>query len=335
MNKIDLKLIKEYVDRKAVGNGSANLDGVVTGPSSAVSGHIPAFSDATGKIIQDGYGVQTSLSSTNAEIPTASAVADYVEKAFDNHNYYAICETAAATQTKVVSIPEITAVTAGMHLYIKFTTGQTYNGQPKIQINNLTALPVYRYGTTKATRYEWVAGETVHFIYDGTYLQCVDAGTATVSYFGITKLSNGIATTTSAYAATPYAVNMAMSMMTGLSVYSSASTTSYNVGDRVRYGNSMYECHTSIAEGEAFTSAKWTQLDPLLTRIESLASTMSAKAPLASPAFTGTPTAPTASSGTNTTQIATTAFVQNAISGISGGSGGTLNWEPIVSSSSG
>lgn len=35
-----------------------------------------------------------------------------------------------------------------------------------------------------------------------------------------------------------------------------------------------------------------------------------------SPALTGTPTAPTASSGTNNTQIATTAFVQSAISGI-------------------
>ena len=37
-------------------------------------------------------------------------------------------------------------------------------------------------------------------------------------------------------------------------------------------------------------------------------------APLASPTFTGTPAAPTAASGTNTTQIATTAFVQSAIS---------------------
>lgn len=36
------------------------------------------------------------------------------------------------------------------------------------------------------------------------------------------------------------------------------------------------------------------------------------KADLASPVFTGTPTAPTASIGTNTTQIATTAFVQEA-----------------------
>ena len=41
-------------------------------------------------------------------------------------------------------------------------------------------------------------------------------------------------------------------------------------------------------------------------------------APLASPALTGTPTAPTAAAGTNTTQIATTAFVTNAISGITG-----------------
>jgi len=39
------------------------------------------------------------------------------------------------------------------------------------------------------------------------------------------------------------------------------------------------------------------------------------KADLASPGFTGTPTAPTAPSSTNTTQIATTAFVQSAVSG--------------------
>lgn len=38
-------------------------------------------------------------------------------------------------------------------------------------------------------------------------------------------------------------------------------------------------------------------------------------APKASPALTGTPTAPTATAGTNTTQIATTAFVQTAVSG--------------------
>ena len=40
---------------------------------------------------------------------------------------------------------------------------------------------------------------------------------------------------------------------------------------------------------------------------------ISGAAPLASPAFTGTPTAPTASVGTDTTQLATTGFVQNTL----------------------
>lgn len=39
-------------------------------------------------------------------------------------------------------------------------------------------------------------------------------------------------------------------------------------------------------------------------------------APLASPAFTGTPTAPTATAGTNTTQLATTAFVGTAVASV-------------------
>ena len=45
---------------------------------------------------------------------------------------------------------------------------------------------------------------------------------------------------------------------------------------------------------------------------------LNAKAPLVSPALTGTPTAPTATAGTNSTQIATTAFVTGAIPDISG-----------------
>ena len=45
------------------------------------------------------------------------------------------------------------------------------------------------------------------------------------------------------------------------------------------------------------------------------AAALAGKAPLASPALTGTPTAPTAGSGTNTTQIATTAFVTTDLAG--------------------
>lgn len=48
-------------------------------------------------------------------------------------------------------------------------------------------------------------------------------------------------------------------------------------------------------------------------------------APLASPALTGTPTAPTATAGTNTTQIATTAFVQTAVSNLIDSAPATLD----------
>lgn len=49
------------------------------------------------------------------------------------------------------------------------------------------------------------------------------------------------------------------------------------------------------------------------------------KAPLASPALTGTPTAPTAALGTNTTQIATTAHVKAAIDALVNGAPGALD----------
>lgn len=56
-----------------------------------------------------------------------------------------------------------------------------------------------------------------------------------------------------------------------------------------------------------------TDLNTILT---GLRTDVDAKAPKASPALTGTPTAPTAADNTNTTQIATTAFVKNAITNL-------------------
>lgn len=56
-----------------------------------------------------------------------------------------------------------------------------------------------------------------------------------------------------------------------------------------------------------------------LSDVSGLEAALTAKAPLASPALTGSPTAPTAASGTNTTQIATTAFVQQEITGFGAG----------------
>lgn len=57
-----------------------------------------------------------------------------------------------------------------------------------------------------------------------------------------------------------------------------------------------------------------TKLDELSQSTTDISETLHLKAPIASPAFTGTPTAPTPASGDNSTKLATTEFVNDAIS---------------------
>jgi hypothetical protein len=59
--------------------------------------------------------------------------------------------------------------------------------------------------------------------------------------------------------------------------------------------------------------------------VTGLTSDLALKAPLASPALTGTPTAPTATAGTNTTQVATTEFVTGAVADLIASAPGALN----------
>jgi hypothetical protein len=68
----------------------------------------------------------------------------------------------------------------------------------------------------------------------------------------------------------------------------------------------------SLPSGNSGKIIKGAEIDTELTAV---ASAISSKADLNSPALTGTPTAPTATTGTNTTQLATTAFVQTALAG--------------------
>lgn len=69
----------------------------------------------------------------------------------------------------------------------------------------------------------------------------------------------------------------------------------------------------SLPSGNAGKIIKGAEID---TEFTAIASAISSKADLNSPALTGTPTAPTAAVSTNTTQLATTAFVQAASSAL-------------------
>jgi hypothetical protein len=65
-----------------------------------------------------------------------------------------------------------------------------------------------------------------------------------------------------------------------------------------------------LAQGDPGKIVKGTEID---TELNNIASAINSKADSNNPTFTGTPSAPTATSSNNTTQIATTAFVQSAI----------------------
>ncbi len=59
--------------------------------------------------------------------------------------------------------------------------------------------------------------------------------------------------------------------------------------------------------------------------LDAAAALIAARAPLASPALTGTPTAPTADTAVSSTQIASTAFVQNVVAALVDSSPGALD----------
>jgi hypothetical protein len=63
----------------------------------------------------------------------------------------------------------------------------------------------------------------------------------------------------------------------------------------------------------------------VISNVDGLQTALNAKAPLASPALTGNPTAPTQASTNDSTRIATTAFVQGRIDDIIGTAGSTLD----------
>jgi len=66
----------------------------------------------------------------------------------------------------------------------------------------------------------------------------------------------------------------------------------------------------SLPSGNAAKIVKGTEID---TEFNNIATAISTKADLASPGFSGSPTAPTQSSGDSSTKLATTAFVQAAL----------------------
>ena len=142
-------------------------------------------------------------------------------------SYYGTCETAAGTQAKVVTCSGFKLET-GAKISVKFTNAQTYNGTATLNVNSTGAKNITRVGTTTTTRYYWTAGEIVDFVYDGTNFVMEGRGTATTTYYGLTKLSSSTSSTSTSLAATPSAVKSAYDLAN--TANEQATTNATNIG---------------------------------------------------------------------------------------------------------
>ena len=128
--------------------------------------------------------------------------------------YYGTCSTAASTVNKVVTCSGFTLETGAM-IRVKFTNAHTaiaptgYTVCATLNVNNTGAKDVAYVGSSVNTTYMWQAGEVVDFVYDGTRYVMSDGGTATTTYYGVTKLMNSTSSTSTTTAATPNSVKSA------------------------------------------------------------------------------------------------------------------------------
>ncbi|EIZ3533369.1 phage tail protein, partial [Escherichia coli] len=131
---------------------------------------------------------------------------------------------------------------------------------------------------------------------------------ASLTVKGFTQLSSAINSESETLAATPKAVKAAYDLANGKYTAQNATTTQKGIVQLSSATNSTSE--TLAATPKA---------------VKAVMDETNKKAPLNSPALTGTPTTPTAPQGANSTQIASTAFVMAAIAALVDSSPDALN----------
>lgn len=183
--------------------------------------------------------------------------------------YYGECTTAAATQEKTVTISGITELYNGLTIFVRFVNAQTYNGIPKLNVNNLGALYIYRSGATAAGATEWQA-ETVLALtrYENVWF-IVDGDRATTGRYGKTILSGNTTSSSTASAVNSAGLREFIeNVISNAPIYSDNSA--YTEGDYVRKSNGIYRCLNAKAAGSTWVSNDWASQIPIYEIIENL-----------------------------------------------------------------
>ena len=236
---------------------------------------------------------------------------------------YGICNTAAATAAKVVTLSDYDELITGTTVHVKFTYSNTA-ASPTMQVGSTAAKPIYQYatttpGTTEAT--SWKANSVVSFTYDGTAWRMNDYGANAAM---ITLLEGEVSSEASARAT-------AVTNLSSQIAAQYSTTATYKLYDLCIQNNSLYRCTTPITTPEAWTPAHWaaakvsTEVGKKL-KFENISAGGS---PTATASVSGTGiTAATVDAATFATQIPTSGtyvFSYNGASWVYGGSTVTLS----------
>ena len=156
-----------------------------------------------------------------------------------------MCETAADTAAKVVTLANFDALISGVQIAIKFTYTNTALN-PTLNVNGTGAKNIYANGTNPpgtTVSASWAAGSLVTFTYDGTVWRMNDVG-ANAAIIGLVNTeASSRATADSTY------------QQRTVAAYSSSAT--YKKGDLRVYSEQIYEANQDIDTAEAWDSTHW------------------------------------------------------------------------------
>lgn len=287
------------------GSGSGN----VTGPASAVTGHLATYGDTTGKSIVDGGAVPVGAVGANPTGCVTGTVANGSATTFTRSDAAPpLCSSPA-----IPGSPTTTTQSASDNSTKVATTAYVTTG-----INNALAGINPAVAANAATT---AAGDTSAWTYangaSGIGATFTGPTNTAITIDGFTFTATGqrllVKNDTQSPSGAFNGLYTLTTLQTGITGAIFTRALDYDTPSDMNNTGSI-----PIVSGTANGTTSWVLTSSVATvgtsplTFTQFTLNPANIAPLASPAFTGTPTAPTAAAGTSTTQLATTAYVQAA-----------------------
>ena len=129
--------------------------------------------------------------------------------------WYGNCQTSGTTSAKAVTTDSGDFALEAGNIVVVYFRYACSTSSPTLNVDGLGAKAIYVSGTggtsgSSFSAYAWQAGTAIAFVYDGSQFRPIFISSpATTTYYGLTKLSSAINSTSMTMAATPSAVKQA------------------------------------------------------------------------------------------------------------------------------